>query len=164
MPAQAFYSLLSIFLSVFLFPFAAFNLLILNTNLLPSIKSFVITTSSMEPSIPKGSVVYTLAKSKYGVGDIITFQQMGNVSHRIVKEEVLGGASYYSTKGDANNISDSTLITSENIYGKVVAVIPLIGQAILFYRTQHEILLGTVLPTLLLVFFLRRMAFITSRE
>ncbi len=164
MPAQAFYSVFYVVLSVILLPFAAFNLLILNTNLIPTIKSFVITTSSMEPVIPKGSIVYTLSKPTYRKGDIITFQQKGNVSHRIVKEEILGSSTYYSTKGDANKVSDSVLIADENIYGKVIAVIPVIGKAILFYRTQNGILLGTVLPTLFLLLFLRRMAFATSKE
>jgi signal peptidase I len=78
--------------------------------------------------------VYTLSKSSYKKGDVITFQQKGNVSHRIVGEEVLGGATYYSTKGDANNISDSVLITDKNIYGKVFAVIPYVGEGILILK------------------------------
>ena len=134
MPAQAFYSFLYLILSVVLFPIATFNLLILNTTFIPAVKSFVITTSSMEPAIPKGSIVYTLSKSSYKKGDVITFQQKGNVSHRIVGEEVLGGATYYSTKGDANNISDSVLITDKNIYGKVFAVIPYVGEGILILK------------------------------
>lgn len=94
----------------------------------------------MEPVIPKDSLIYTLGSNHYKKGEIIAFQQNGNVTHRIVDEEVLGSTTYYSTKGDANDQTDEDLVPINSIYGRVIAIIPF-----------SAILTGAVLPTLFLL-------------
>ncbi len=152
MPAQAVVFVFYFILSVIVFPFTALNLLIIKTNLVPNLKSFVVKTASMEPMIPKDSVIYTLAEPEYKKGDIIAFQDNGNVTHRIIDEKILGSAVYFSTKGDANTILDESLIPIEKVYGKVIGIVPL-----------NAILIGTVLPTLFLIFS-HRLVFSKTKE
>lgn len=149
MPARTLYFSFFLF-TLIVFPFVVFNVLITKTSLIPNAKSFVISTGSMEPAIPVGSIIYTMKKSEYKVGEIITFlKEKGVVSHRIVGITMVGSNKYYLTKGDANNRVDEDLVQEGSIYGKIVTFIPEVGKIILFYKNPFGIILGTVLPTLL---------------
>ncbi len=126
-----FYSLLSFVI----FPFTVFNFVILNTNILPKVKPFVVVSGSMEPAIPTGSIIYTIKKKEYQNGDVITFLDgKGNTSHRIVGSTTVGGERYYLTKGDQNDFKDEDLVSENNVLGKITATIPFVGRAILFLR------------------------------
>ncbi len=90
---------------------------------IPSIfgyKPLVVLSESMEPSLKKGSVIYykETAKEDIKIGDIITYK--GNngeyISHRVTNIE----NDLYTTKGDANKISDASKVKWENILGKVM--------------------------------------------
>ncbi len=149
MPARALY-FSSFLFTLIVFPFVVFNVLLTKTSLLPNAKSFVISTGSMEPAIPVGSIIYTMKKSEYRVGEIIAFLKgKGVVSHRVVGTTMVGNNKYYLTKGDANNGVDEDLVQERSIYGKIVTFIPEVGKIILFYKNPFGIILGTVLPTLL---------------
>ena len=124
-------------LSFVIFPITIFNFVIVNTQLIPAIKPFVVTSGSMEPSIAVGSIIYTVKQKEYRVGDVITFKERdGNISHRIVGVEVIDGEKYYMTKGDANRESDGNLVEEKNVYGRVTSRIPFVGNAILFLRNM----------------------------
>ncbi len=151
-----------IIFSLIIFPFTIFNLLIEKTPLLPGTKSFVITSGSMEPVIPRGSIIYTLQKTNYAIGDIITFERNSKfISHRITDLVAVGRNIYYSTQGDANKVHDEDLVPLSKIDGRITAVIPVIGNIVLFYKTPVGLLTGTVLPMILLmgIFRKRRIAF-----
>ena len=116
------------------------------------INAFVIVSNSMNPSIPIGSVIYTKREPSYKTGDIVTFLQKGTaITHRIEDVIIIGSQIYYSTKGDANTISDFDLVERGSILGKTFFSLPYIGEIIVALRNQNLILLGAVLPTLLLV-------------
>ena len=113
----------------FILPFTIFNVIVLKTPLLSNIKSFIISSGSMEPKVPTGSIIYTLKEKIYNKGDIIAFVDNNvAVSHRIVGIKELGSEIYYSTKGDANNMEDEDLVSKEAVYGKIIAVIPFVGK------------------------------------
>ncbi len=153
MPAQGFFFILYSFVSIIIFPFATINFLIINTPLLSNIRTYVVTTSSMEPKISVGSLIYTSSKQDYVKGDIITFRDsIGIVTHRIVEKISIGNEVYYKTKGDANKFYDNELIQKDEIYGKLESTIPLIGNGILALRSTNWIITGTVLPALFLIF------------
>lgn len=106
----------------------------------------------MNPSIPMGSVIYTKKESTYKKGDIIAFPLKGKtISHRVDDVIKVGSQIYYSTKGDANTISDFDLVERRSILGKTVFFLPFVGEIIVALRNQNLILLGAVLPTLLFV-------------
>lgn len=96
-------------------------------------KSYVIKTTSMEPTINVNDVVLTkeVEQQDLKVGDVITFQQKREViTHRITKIEENEGEFEYTTKGDNNNIEDIFKISYENIEGKHVLTIPYLGKIV----------------------------------
>lgn len=81
-------------------------------------------SESMTPKIAKGdAVVFKKVKSgkDIEIGDIIVFKS-GNkmIIHRLVDTKKDGDATYYITKGDANNSTDSINLTIDNVKGKVL--------------------------------------------
>lgn len=135
MPAQGLVFIFYVFLSVIILPVAAINFLIVQSPFLPNLNSFVVTTSSMSPVIPQGSLIYTIKMPNYKNGDVVTFtDSIGKVTHRIKETISISGVTYYKMQGDANHASDSELIPITNIYGKAAAVIPFIGTGILMLR------------------------------
>jgi signal peptidase I len=151
MPARVvYYSYFAALL--FIFPFTVFNLLITKTSLLPGAKSFVVVSGSMEPAIPTGSIIYTLKKPQYHVGDIIAFiHNNQTISHRVVGLRKIGSDTYFSTKGDANKGGDEDLVPLQNIYGKATTMVPLIGRIIMLYKNPIGQVFGIILPIFLFV-------------
>lgn len=96
----------------------------------------IVGSGSMEPTLKWGDFIVVKKKDHYKIDDIITFKQNGDslpTTHRIVafptdKEKVI-------TKGDANNVSDDP-IDKNQIYGKVVFKIPLIGYLLVFLKNK----------------------------
>ncbi|MDO8269216.1 MAG: signal peptidase I [Candidatus Levybacteria bacterium] len=155
MSVQFFWFFIAI--NIFVFPIVAINFLILKTPYVENIKPFVVTTGSMEPVIPTGSVIYAVKEKRYLPGDIITFNiNKEAITHRIVKKLIVGGETYFATKGDANSKTDLDLIHATDIYGKTETIVPVVGRAVLFYKTPAGLFLGTLVPGLLLVLYIRR--------
>lgn len=93
-------------------------------------KSYIIKTNSMEPTINVNDVLVSkkVDKDEIKTGDIITFIKDGEIiTHRITQ---IGADGEYTTKGDNNNIEDSFTIKYDNIEGKHVLTIPLLGKVI----------------------------------
>lgn len=85
----------------------------------------IVISGSMEPQIDVGDMVIIHEKDSYQIGDIITFIQGDEtgVTHRIIGQTDNG----FITKGDANNTEDMAVVTSDQIVGKVVKIIPHLG-------------------------------------
>lgn len=131
-------------------PVSVLTSAIVKMSVVTGINAYVIVSNSMNPTIPIGSVIYTKQESTYNKGDIIAFLQKGKtISHRVEDVIKVGSQIYYSTKGDANTISDFDLVERRSILGKTVFFLPYIGMIIIALRNQNLILLGAVLPTLL---------------
>ncbi len=84
---------------------------------------FEVATGSMSPTIEVGDVVIVTLKKEVNENDIIVYKE-GNdiITHRLIKktEDTL------ITKGDANNSEDKS-ITSNQIIGEVIHIMPKIG-------------------------------------
>lgn len=108
---------------------------------------FVVLSGSMEPSISPGDVVF-VASGPVGVGDVVTYQTGNDVptTHRVV--EAVDGA--YRTKGDANENADRAMVQPDQLLGRVVFVVPLIGHVILWVNTPVGFALLVVAPLLVL--------------
>lgn len=153
MSAQLLFLILYTFFAVIIFPITIINFLILKTPLLSNVKSFVITSGSMEPIINEGSLIYTIKKNEYLKGDIVTFSDsIGKVTHRVVNSISIGNERYYVTKGDANRIEDMELIPNEKIYGEILSVIPHVGNMVIVYKSPPGILVGSVASLSVLIF------------
>lgn len=120
---------------------------ILNPNKTPSflgIKTYVIISGSMEPNINIGDIVITKeSDEELQIGDVISYRKGQSViTHRItniIKEE--NGDTKYRTKGDNNNTEDSEEILIENIEGKVIKVVPKLGEITLLLQNKISIII-----------------------
>lgn len=88
-------------------------------------KAYVITTESMSPTIKKGYLIIVRKSNKeYEVNDVITFKRNGEyITHRIVKKE----NEQYIVKGDSNDFVDEEPVLQDDIEGKMILKIPIIG-------------------------------------
>lgn len=93
-----------------------------------------IMSGSMEPVLKTGGIVFTDTKDRRPeIGDIVTYQAGENrVTHRVIRKESEG----YVTKGDANNKEDPTVVTADQITGKVIFALPCLGYAAVFVRQK----------------------------
>ncbi len=106
-----------------------------------------VLSGSMEPAFSAGDVLVIHREAEYAPGEVVTFRDEGALTtHRIVA----GGPEGFTTKGDFNNAPDSRPVPAERIVGKVVLVIPHLGQVFLFLRTPPGIVAVLLLGLLLL--------------
>lgn len=119
------------------------------------IQALTVTSGSMEPTIPVGSVVYAkpVAFEDIREGDIITFhlEKSGTkVTHRVVeKDENLFNV---YTKGDANEEPDASPTSYKNVDGVVKCTIPYLGWlAVLLNEISGKICLISIFLVLMLL-------------
>ncbi|MGG5328972.1 signal peptidase I [Enterococcus sp. AZ163] len=147
---------------VFLLLILTFNLYSLyqsksNDSRFPMILGYgyaVVASGSMEPTLSQGDLVIVHEEIDYEKDDIITFIQEGDnrtTTHRVIERE----AKHFITQGDANNAEDQPIV-DEQIFGKVVATLPLIGYIIQFVRTPAGLLISISLFFLLFYLDTRR--------
>ena len=89
--------------------------------------SLMVATGSMSGTIEEGDLIIIKDTGDYKIGDIVTFFQDGDdipTTHRIYNIDEEGK---WVTRGDANNSYDKRSITSDEIIGEVVLVIPYVG-------------------------------------
>lgn len=119
-------------------------------------KELVVTSSSMEPALPVGSLALVKKSDSLAVGDIITFRLGDNpknlVTHRIAKVLEINDQTMYRTKGDAVIEPDIELVASSQVVGKVSGRIPVIGYPIVFAKTQMGVLILIVIPAVIIVY------------
>ena len=99
-------------------------------------KAYAITTDSMYPNLKKGDIVIVDTNAEYKEGEVITFLPQGydkTVTHRIIEYREQTGT--YITKGDNNKKEDFYKVTSQDIIGKQVFRIPLLGNLILIFKS-----------------------------
>lgn len=115
-------------------------------------KVFIDNTSSMLPIIKPGSVIFSQKTNSYKIGDIITFvSEPISTTHRIYKIINRDGSDFYITKGDRNDALDNYLIPQKNIIGKVIYIVPYLGNLINFLKTRPGLYLFIILPTLTII-------------
>ena len=93
---------------------------------------YTVISGSMEPTYPVGSLLYVqkVDPTTLQEGDPVTYYMSGGqvVTHRVI--EVVENPSVgvcYRTKGDANNIADSSLLKYTQVIGRPVMAIPWLG-------------------------------------
>lgn len=95
------------------------------------IKTFVVQSGSMEPSIKTGGVVVVKPASTYQVGDVITFGPRSKTkpptTHRIIEVTEEGN---FVTKGDANTDEDMRTVSRYEVVGKVLFSLPYVGYVV----------------------------------
>lgn len=107
-----------------------------------------VLSGSMEPELSVGDLLIIVKQDSYSVRDIVVYQDGRTaVTHRIVSISEDG----IITRGDANNADDEP-ITSEQIKGKVLLAIPLVGFVVNAIKSP----IGTLCILALAIFLLER--------
>ncbi|GEM_PF-2524519 len=129
-------------------------------------RSLIVKSGSMTPTIQVGDLIVVSPNSlinspvpaitaKYKVGDIVAFREPSSpnviVTHRVANAEIKDGQVWYQTKGDANNVTDQTLISEKNIIGRSQFTIPKVGQVFAFTKSKVGYPLLIILPALLVI-------------
>ena len=115
----------------------------------------VVLSGSMEPELSVGDLLILAEKEEYFVDDVVAYQDGSMaVTHRITAFTDEG----VITRGDANNVDDEP-ISPEQIKGKVVFVIPLVGYVVNIIKTP----LGT-LAILAIAIFLSEYSFRSDKK
>lgn len=124
----------------------------------------IVLSDSMSPTIHKGDLVLVqpIDNAHYQAGDIALYlskvdQQAVHVLHRIQeKTKTPDGFVHYFTKGDANATADQNSIPSDQLKGRYVAKIPMLGTPIKFVRENH-LMTFAILAALAVSFQIQRM-------
>ncbi len=115
----------------------------------------IVKSGSMEPTIMTGGVVMVRERSTYQVGEVVTYTSNGSAiptTHRIVGTETApDGATYFVTKGDANEERDVDLLVPSNIIGEVIFSVPYVGFVLDFARQPLGFFLIIGIPAFLIV-------------
>ncbi|SHI42140.1 signal peptidase, endoplasmic reticulum-type [Dethiosulfatibacter aminovorans DSM 17477] len=122
-------------------------------------KMFIVRSNSMSPEFKTGSLILVDAgETEFSRGDIITYiKDDGNLSttHRIV-EVYEGETTRYITRGDANEIDDPLPVFEDEIIGRVVLSIPLIGYVLGFIQKRWAFVALWLVPSVVIVLFIIR--------
>ena len=122
---------------------------------------YTVLSGSMEPQYHVGSIIYVkeVEPSELKVGDAISFLISENTvaTHRIIEilpDEDDPDVIRFRTKGDNNDIEDTNPVHCNNVLGKVVGTIPLLGYVSDFVQNPPGtyITLGAVFVLILAVF------------
>lgn len=138
-------------LFVFL-PLLAVILITAKTSAILHIRSFIVLTGSMQPTIPIGSVAFVHQQSRYQLGDVVTYKK-GNVTvtHRVIQIVEDASGVVYRTQGDANNTPDGELVKQANVIGKGIFQIQYIGKILLYIKTLPGFIAFIITPSLMLI-------------
>ena len=86
--------------------------------------------NSMLPNLHNGDLAFALRSDDLKVGDIVTYQKPGEkftIVHRIDEIVDGDGITGYIIKGDNNPGPDPVVVKKEQILGKVMFAVPLLG-------------------------------------
>jgi signal peptidase len=126
----------------------------------PIFSLFTIVSPSMEPNIMVYDVIFDKKvnnNDELNVGDIITFYSDAidtngyTITHRIYKKYIVNNTVYYETKGDNNNSPDVGKITIDNIVGKYVFKMPMLGKVQFFVSSKLGWVLIILLPASIII-------------
>ena len=122
--------------------------------------AYTIVSPSMVPTInvEDGIIIQRIEPEHIKQGDIISFLATESyyrgkvITHRVIGiEKSSDGKLLFRTKGDHNNVADSFLVNEENVYGKVIFRIPMLGYIRQFLSTYFGWILCIVISFLYLI-------------
>lgn len=122
---------------------------------------YTVLSGSMEPSYHVGSLIYVrqIDPDELRVGDPVTYMIEGGtvVTHRIVEvitDDNDPTSLSFRTKGDNNDTPDGDPISANNVIGKPVFTVPLIGYVAVFVQNPpgSYFVIGILAALLILAF------------
>ena len=134
----------------------------MGTNKKPLFGAYVIVTESMVPTIKVNDavIIRRVDDNNINVGDIITFSANSgyyagySITHRIVGKYINQNGNFvYRTKGDNNDREDNDLVSNDNIFGKVVLKIPMVGYIQRFVFSSIGFVVSIILPVFVVILY-----------
>ncbi|MDD3021759.1 MAG: signal peptidase I [Alphaproteobacteria bacterium] len=117
---------------------------------------YVVLSGSMEPTYHVGSLIFVNNNfDTIEIGDPVTFYISNTtlVTHRVVAIDEQ--KQLYTTKGDANNTPDGSLVSYNNIAGVPIFTIPYLGYVAVFAISFNgKIAMGSVVVLMILLGYL----------
>lgn len=111
-----------------------------------------VISASMEPNLNIGDYIVVRQEEDYYDGDIVIYNDDDTmVTHRIIDKN----KQVFITKGDNNNIADKP-ITINQIKGKVILVLPVIGNIQIMLSKPISIMIITILMITISVIYFRK--------
>ena len=105
-----------------------------------NIDIYTISSDSMSPKLKANDIIVVKKGNKnedYKEGNIITFYRDGEIiSHRIDKIILAENEKAYKTKGDNNNTVDEGIVHYKDIIGRVIYVMPNLGNMMNILKNQ----------------------------
>lgn len=126
----------------------------------PKFSIYTIISGSMKETIQVYDTVVNVKVNDpkdIQVGDVITFVSNGiltsgmTTTHRVIAITEEDGEMCFQTQGDANPVPDQTCAKYSNIIGKVILVIPQLGQIQFFLASKAGWLLCILIPALFII-------------
>lgn len=125
-----------------------------------------VVSGSMEPTYYVGSLLFVkeMAAEDIMVNDPITFRLSGGdtiVTHRVIaiQEEA------FQTKGDANEDPDSGLVRFQDLIGKPILHVPMLGYLAMFVDSmQGKIVSISMIVMLIILMFLSDLIFKEKKQ
>lgn len=107
-----------------------------------------VKTKAMKPDLQKNDFVIVKEKEGLEVGELIAYQIHGNIRiNKIISIKSENGTILYSTKSNENYYPDIEKITENQIIGKVIKRIPILGA----FRSFLESKVNTVIIIVLIM-------------
>lgn len=127
----------------------------------PLFGGYVIVSRSMTPTINVNDAIVIKRENndKYKIGDIISFFSTEYdrdgmvVTHRVVDKKSEGNFSEYITKGDNNPVADGNVVNTNNVYGKVMFIIPKLGYIQNFLSKPKNLAICLFIPVIMVIIF-----------
>lgn len=144
--------------SNFMWGFLILLILLIGFSTLPipgNYKLYSVMSGSMEPDIRRGSVMVVKPVDSYEENDVITYNISGSkdtITHRIIKKETIEEQVIFTTKGDANDAEDREPISSDDIVGKALYQIPLLGYPMSFTKTKEGLIFLVIIPATIIIY------------
>lgn len=154
-------------IATIIFVIVVYNMILVGISIIDGIEplslfgyqAYIITSDSMKPEIKNGDVILVrkIEEKDLRENDVITFMEEGqNITHRIVEISEIDGKKEFKTKGDNNEIQDNKMVLYENIKGKVIMKIPLLGNIVLWMKDQFIILIVLFIVLLICFYSIQR--------
>ena len=119
------------------------------------VEIYAVLSGSMKPTYQVGSIIYVVEvdTEELKKGDPVTYRLTDNTiaTHRIIEIEEKENGKLFYTKGDANDLPDESPVSENEIIGKPIFTIPLLGYIAYFMQTTHGFFITVGVGILLVV-------------
>lgn len=109
------------------------------------VEIYAVLSGSMEPTYKVGSLIYVVDVdiNELKEQDPITFRLTDSTiaTHRIINIKEENGKKTFQTKGDANDLPDKNPVLEDEIIGKPIFTIPLLGYIAYFMQTTSGLII-----------------------